>query len=258
MTLAVPIAVVAMLLPFLQPDEPSVDFPALADGDVLVLGEMHGSREIPQYFLELLRRAVRRTDRRHPVTVGLELSPSSAGMDCRSDPSRPLPPSWTRAAQDGRSSQAMRGLLCALQVSHRYRIVYLDDEERGEDFDRRAAERFREALTANHGIGLILTGNFHARNNAGSLAAHLRGLGAVVHTVTVSAPAADTWICSGQTGACGVHRSTINFCSSDPADRLELRWRSVQIPGFQWDYCLSMPRLTPSEPAMAIGGNHAP
>lgn len=239
-----------MLLSFLQPEAPPEDFPALADGDVLILGEMHGSAEIPQYFFELIRRAARR-EPRQPVTVGLELSPSSGQMNCNSDASRPLPQSWTRPAQDGRSSRAMRDLLCWLKSSPRFRVVFLDDEERGDDFDRRAAVRFRDVLKARHGIGLILTGNFHARNDAGSLAAHLRRLGTTVRTVTVSAPVAETWICSNEQGSCGARRANINFCSNDPDDAVELRWHTIADPRFRWDYCLSFPRLTPSAPAMA-------
>lgn len=147
----------------------------------------------------------------------------------------------------------MRALLCALRapsLANRIRIVFLDDDIRGMEFDRRAASRFREVLAARGGIGMILTGNFHARNNAGSLGAHLRTLGATVRTVTVSAPVADTWTCSGQTGACGPQRSNINFCSNGPGAIRELRWQGISNPRFQWDYCLSMPRLTPSLPAM--------
>lgn len=225
--------------------------PALADGEVLVLGELHGSVEIPLYFL----RQVQREARLRPVTVGLEIGPSSALVDCRVGDPRRLPPSWMRSAQDGRTSQAMRALLCALRapsLAERVRIVFLDDDVRGEDFDRKAASRVREVLAARGGSGMVLTGNFHARNNAGSLAAHLRTLGATVRTVTVSAPVAETWSCSGQTGGCGVRRSTINFCSRDPADVRELRWYRVSDPRFQWDYCLSLPRLTPSPPALAV------
>ena len=224
-------------------------FPALADGETLVLGETHGSNEIPTYFLGQVRREIRR----RPVTVGLEISPSSGRLNCRSsDPAR-LPPSWTRADQDGRSSRAMRDLLCALrrpQFARRVRVVFLDDEERGAEFDRRAAARFRQVLSDGAGIGLILTGSFHARNNAGSLATQLRELGATVQTVVVSAPVADVWQCSGQAHSCGVRHPNINFCSNGPVAARELHWFPAADPRFAWAYCLSMPRLTPSLPAM--------
>lgn len=224
-------------------------FPTLADGEILVLGEMHGSNEIPRYFLE----QVRREARLRPVTVGLEVSPSSAALDCRRDDPRRLPSSWTRGAQDGRSSRAMRDLLCGLRapaLARRVRIAFLDDEQRGDDFDRRAAARFRRVLAESDGIGMILTGNFHSRNNPGSLAAELRRLGANVRTVTVSAPVAETWVCTGQPSTCGARRTNINFCSGDPADGRDPRWQPVADPRFAWDYCLSLPRLTPSLPAM--------
>jgi hypothetical protein len=232
------------------------DAPVTADGEVLVFGELHGSVEIPLYFLRQVQREVRR----RPVTVGLEIGPSSALVDCRVGDPRRLPASWMRSAQDGRTSQAMRGLLCALRappLARRVRVVFLDDDVRGEDFDRRAAARFRSVLAARGGIGMILTGNFHARNNPGSLAAELRRSGAAVHTATVSAPAAETWLCSGDRGTCGPRRPNINFCSNGAAASREARWHAISDPRFQWDYCLSVPRLTPSLPAMADRADRA-
>ena len=152
----------------------------------------------------------------------------------------------------------MRTLLCGLRspaLARRVRVIFLDDEQRGRAFDLRAAARFRAALPTRGGIGRILTGNFHARNNPGSLAAQLRRLGIPARTVTVSAPVAETWMCAGRPSRCGAQRSNVNFCSNDAQAGRGLRWYPAADPRFQWDYCLSMPRLTPSAPAMAPGGS---
>ncbi|HYI47546.1 MAG TPA: hypothetical protein VEX35_03690 [Allosphingosinicella sp.] len=241
-------ALVAVAIP--PSAEPGEGLPATAPGQILVVGETHGSNEIPAYFLE----QVRHMARSNFVTVGLELPGTSAQLRCTNRDWRRLPPGWTGEKQDGRTSRAMRALLCGLRdpsLARRVRVVYLDDLERGRDFDARAARRFLEASSGRHSHGLILTGNYHSRNNEGSLAWHLRQLGFDVRTVTVSSASAETWVCTGRPSSCGVRTSNINFCSGDPADARRTRWYSNPGPRFAWDFCLSLPALTASPPALS-------
>jgi hypothetical protein len=217
-------------------------------GQIVLLGETHGSNEVPAYFLDLVRHAARG----HPVTVGLELPATSARLRCAGRDRRRLPAGWTGARQDGRTSRAMRALICGLRdrsLSRRVRVVFLDAAVRRDDFDARAARRFRAAWSGRSSVGLILTGNYHSRNNEGSLASHLRRLGLAVRTVTVSSASAETWVCTGSPASCGVRRTNINFCSGDPADARRTRYYPSPDPRFAWDYCLSMPALTASLPA---------
>jgi hypothetical protein len=240
----------ATLLAIPPSAEPSERLPATAPGQVLVVGETHGSNEIPAYFLD----QVRHMARSHFVTVGLELPGTSAQLRCTNRDWRRLPPGWTRENQDGRTSRAMRALICGLRdrsLSRRVRVVYLADPVRGGDFDARAARRFLEASSGRPSAGLILTGNYHSRNNEGSLAWHLRRLGADVRTVTVSSASAETWVCAGRPSSCGVRTSNINFCSRDPADARRIRWHPSPDPRFAWDLCLSLPALTASPPALS-------
>jgi hypothetical protein len=219
--------------------------PTVAAGEVLVIGEFHGSREIPAAFLELVRRA----GEGGRVVVGLELPPSTAQLGCGRDAR--LPPSWGTGMQDGRRSQAMRDLVCALRqgsTARRTEIVFLDEETRGDRFDEVAAARFRERLARRPAVGLILTGSFHARSAPGSLAANLRQAGTVVHSVVVSSPAAETWYCT-DAGGCGAAAANVNFCSRFPEAGSASRWFAVPQASPAWDHCWSMPRLTPSPPA---------
>jgi hypothetical protein len=166
-----------------------------------------------------------------------------------------LPPGWKSEQPDGRTSVAMRTLVCALasaRLAHRVTTVFLDDVTRGDHFDEIAAERFDKVLGARHAAGLILTGNYHARNRAGSLAQHLREARRQVTTVTASAPVAETWACSGEPVTCGSKTSNINFCPRNPEDQRAVRWVRVGSPRFAWDYCLSFPALSPSPPAMGV------
>lgn len=223
--------------------------PVVGAGEALVVGEMHGSREIPEAFLQLVRQAAERGR----VVVGLELPPSTEGLPCSGTAS--LPRYWIESSQDGRTSEAMRALVCALReprLARRIDLVHLDDETRGDDFDVLAAARFRERLVRRGGIGLILTGSYHARNVEGSMAAELRRFGSVVHTAIVSSPAVETWHCTA--AGCGPAAARLNFCSRFPEAAAAARWIPLGQPGVPWDYCWSLPRLTPSPPASSPDG----
>jgi hypothetical protein len=234
---------------------PAADASALTEADAaptphagrtLVVGEFHGTTEIPRTFLDL----VRRTARDRPIVVGLELPPSAGRLSCRAGAL--VPDGWASAQQDGRRSLAMRELVCALRsgsLSRRVRVVFLDDNRgRQDDFDARAAELFRRAMLRRPAAGLILTGSYHARNAPGSLASHLRALGQTVDTLVVSAPAGEAWFCADG-GACGRNPVRINFCSQRPGGAERPRWFRVASAGAPWDQCLSIPRVTPSPPA---------
>ncbi|HEY0012849.1 MAG TPA: hypothetical protein VGB79_08360 [Allosphingosinicella sp.] len=226
-------------------------FPPPTTGQTLIVGEFHGSAEIPAMFLDL----VRRTARERPVVVGLELPPSTERLQCRLGGR--LPMSWLRPSQDGRTSVAMRDLVCALRMrfrSERVRIVYLSDEgPRGDDFDLVAAARYHEALSRRPAAGLILTGSYHARNAEGTIAHHLRARGVDLITAVVSAPVSQAWHCRND-GSCGSAEVRINFCSQGASAADRPRWYAVRATPATWDYCLSVPRLTASPPASGARG----
>ena len=214
-------------------------------GEVVVVGELHGTTEIPAHFLGLVRRVA--ADR--PVLVGLELPPEAGRIDCRSA-RRPLPAYWSEGMRDGRTSVAMRALICDLRAMRRVSLIFLDDSSRLDDFDRAAAERFKQAYLSRPIPGLILTGSYHARNNQGSLAAELRRLGLTVRTVVVSTSGGQAWYCA-QDRRCGPRPAQINFCSLARPPAEGPRWVVIADPRFVWDTCLSLPPVTPSPPAAA-------
>jgi len=216
-------------------------------GQVLVLGELHGTREIPAYFLALVRRAARGRG----VVVGLELPAEAGQLRCAARGRAALPAYWARPSQDGRTSRAMRDLICALRarsLARRVRIVFLDDPGRRQGFDAPAAERFSAAFTGRPAVGLILTGSYHARNVDGALAFHLRRLGLSVRTVMTSAPAGEAWYC-GADRSCGVQQARVNFCSEPGQAAGRTPWTAIPDRRFVWDLCLSFPRLSASPPA---------
>ena len=224
-------------------DETSASALPIVKGEVLIVGETHGTREGPAEFSNLLRSVAAGGN----VVLGLELAPESAQLPCDRRPES-LPETWSRVVADGRSSLAMHDLLCdakSLAESDGVRIVYLVDEKAAGDFDAAAAGKFLDEIRAEPGAtGVILVGNFHARNQGRSLAPPIRAAGYRVATATLSTqdPKAAAWQC--QNSGCGVHPVALNFCQAPAAPAAQ--WLPSADP--RWDYCLIMPGLTPSPP----------
>lgn len=219
------------------------DAPA-AKGAALVVGESHGTAEAPGFTLAL----VDKLSRGGAVILGLELSPDTASLPCDSLAAS-LPASWQREHADGRTSAAMRELVCDAEKLTRRRkvtVLFLDDRSSGKPFDQNAAGKFVDALKANpNAAGVILTGNFHARNSPGSLTSNIRALGvqAVSVTQATTSESAVAWQCSG--GTCGEKPVSLGFCkASGPSTPIE--WMPSEDG--RWDRCLSFPRLTASPP----------
>lgn len=162
----------------------------LAPGEVLVVGEVHGSKETPAAFLALVDTII---DRVEIVSVGLEMPSSAGAARCRAETgNRMLGSFWTRKAQDGRSSQAMREMVCQLKkraAEGKVRLVYLDT------LPRSSAEILRrvsaELSTKSHPMA-ILIGNFHARNAPDSFTGLMRAAGFKVTSLTTSSSDATT------------------------------------------------------------------
>ncbi len=187
---------------------------AVQDRSLVMIGEVHGTREAPQLVGELA--ALMSEDQ--ALVVALEL-PTALQHDLDAflddaDPQRARSillgrEFWTREYQDGRSSQAMLELLeRLLQLKREGRQIALlaFDQNPGEtdaDLDRDAimARNVRAALTSIP--MLLLAGNFHVRLEPGTpwdpqqrfLAWHLRDLRPF--TLDVTAWQGEYWICTG-------------------------------------------------------------
>lgn len=214
------------------------------NGEVLVLGEIHGTAEIPNLTLTLLERAARHGK----VIFGVELAPDSAALSCSSR-TMSVPDSWRRPKADGRTSVAMHALLCGarkLLAAGSLQIVYLDDRSAGVSFDENAAARFTGALARSPGAtAIVLTGNFHARQSGRSLAMNLRnaGLKVVAATASTADPMARSWQCQG--GKCGEQIVAVDFCRTTVSIRHPI-WTLSKDP--RWMQCLVLPGLSASPP----------
>ena len=211
---------------------------------VVLIGDTHGTREIPQYALRLIQDVSYKS----PLVIAVELAPDTADLDCESYGTR-LPKSWNSADSDGRTSISNARLVCGLQKlqrAGRIRLLYLDNIPRVKDFDSAAARKITAAMTKQPNAGVIvLAGNYHTRSDGGSIAASLKEAGIDVATATVSSASMvnTAWQC--QKDGCGIHAVKMDFCPGDNSKK-DVYW-SMMSNG-QWNYCLNFPKFTASAP----------
>lgn len=160
------------------PAVPGLD-PLLVSGNVLLLGEMHGNEQSPRFTAAVTCHGLRKG---LPVTVGLELprGQEPAGVaylasegTAKDREALLATDHWTRSYQDGRSSQAMLGLIEELRRLSRaglpVRIRWFDIDAPDPERDRRMAERTAEAVAERPGdLFVVLAGNYHTRQVKGA------------------------------------------------------------------------------------------
>jgi hypothetical protein len=161
---------------------------AIPSGGVVLFGEMHGTREIPQTFGEIAAQVAARGG--PPLVVGLEIPESEQPRidafmtsDGGGTAEAALQASsyWRRphTAQDGRTSVAMLELLDRLRLLRRgapkLRVAAFDVREitartgDGIDWDGEMAKRLKEIRRESPSATLlVLTGNVHARTAVGT------------------------------------------------------------------------------------------
>ncbi|HYW16190.1 MAG TPA: hypothetical protein VE891_08555 [Allosphingosinicella sp.] len=214
---------------------------------LILIGEIHGTVEAPAAFGRIAESASQAWGR---VNVGIELP--QIAID-EADCGRPEPRAesyWRRPSQDGRTSKAMRSLVCSLKKLEKNRRIKLLAIVPA-DFNGRSAHPYYETVITAARTGpsrtLLLLGNFHARRAPGALAQLLAQEGVALTAVTVSSPAATAWNCRAR-DQCGAGRIGAEFCDASPTDvQLVLDKSKIRTPF--WDGCLAFPSLSPSPPA---------
>jgi hypothetical protein len=188
----------------------------LAEGHVVVLGEVHGTEASPRaagdvacQALEAGRRVVLALEIPDEETARLETF--LAGGDREALLAGPF---WRRDYQDGRSSGAMVELLTragALRRAGRpLAVLALDASAPGVDRDAHMAERLLAARRdAPQALVVALVGNLHARPRLSlprSLAWRVRQAGSALSAVWLASAEGTTWMCdAGTRESCGVH-----------------------------------------------------
>jgi len=241
-------------------------------GSIVVLGELHGTAEIPAAFASLVCDAASRKPK-GTLLVGLEIPASAQGaIDefMKTDGGAAATVAllagghWQREYQDGRSSEALLRLLDDLR---RFRAAKLDIEVRAIDdmLARTAAERdARMAAAVNKGIAdvlpkqtLVLVGDVLSRVVSGypwspadpylPLGALLRATHDDVIGLNVTSGGGSAWICrSASASECGVIEIKQRALEGE-TPRFELRPDGLAKTG--WSGTLHLAALSASSPA---------
>lgn len=191
----------------------------LKPGAHLLLGETHGTREIPRVVADLACAAAKLG----PLRVGLEIAAveqaridafiASAGT--AEDRARLHDQSdfWNGAYQDGRRSEAVLALLESLRALRQngadVRVIAYDGDP-GNDRDAAMATMLERAFKAEpHATFLMLSGNLHARKTSGRakqafMADYMVKSGAALTTLDARYSRGTAWVCFGdQPSDCG-------------------------------------------------------
>ena len=244
----------------------------LQSGQLMLMGEMHGTKESPQAFGAAVCHAL---EHGREVSVGLELNPDQAGplahflaSDGGAAAAERLLQTrfWSGPLHDGRSSLAMFALIERLrQWKQRYAalaVFVLDGLPgvAGVSRDEQMAQRVRaERVRRPQGIVLTLTGNAHNRLKPLGFAIQGRTIPAPMGvwladlspaSVTLATAGGSAWMCAP---ACGVQ---VLEAAHDAAQEMAPAYRSLPASGAytgQWSLGVS----TASLPARGAPDPHA-
>ncbi|VXB93996.1 conserved exported hypothetical protein [Massilia sp. 9I] len=237
---------------------------AVSKAPLLVLGDVHGTREVPAFVAAYLCAAARQ---QRPVTLALELPSKEqealdaflASQGTPQDLARLTAGAmWTRERQDGRTSidmLRMIGQVRALRAGGAdIRLVAIDAETAPARRDAAMAERLRAELRQGAGRQLVvLVGALHAVRTRGNrfnphyestvyLLADQRPL-----SLTVGTAGGSAWVCRGGAPAsCGATAWDINRVDPAPAAAF-----SLAPPSPQFDGVFYVGATTASPPALA-------
>jgi hypothetical protein len=192
----------------------------LREGVVVLLGEIHGTKQAPEAVARLTCEALTRG---LMVTVGLEIPRTEQDVtdrflasDGTAEDEKLLLASdwWQRDYQDGRSSEAMFDLVRALRASGANKedlsILLIDDPNSAEGRDLAMADLLSAEIDRRpQDLYVVLTGNLHNRLVAGRfepMGYHLRGQkpGTEVISLNITYSGGTAWVCT--TDSCGVVR----------------------------------------------------
>ena len=197
----------------------------LVPGTLVLLGELHGTTEVPRFVVDLACQAARRGT---VIDVGLELFVEEqqridsflASAGTTEDFQTLLEGEfWRRPLQDGRSSRAMVDLLDGVRRLKRsgasIQVFLFDRSKPGPNRDADMAKDILEVYARKQAdLVLVLTGNLHAKTEKivmGStefvpMGFELVKAGARVTSLNSAHPPGTAWICQGSGAeACGSH-----------------------------------------------------
>lgn len=246
----------------------NVDVPPeiTATGATTVFGEIHGTREAPELFGDIVCNAAVGPRR---VLVGLELPSSETGAVHAflvGDHALAGTEFWTQPFQSGRTSAAMLALLSELRriIKSNPKVeLFLFDIPHGADSRGRDA-RMADAILGKRAsdrdaVVLLFTGNLHARKARGvpwdpalePMAYHLVTRGLRLISLNMRNPKGTAWICkSNDASSCG----PVKLGGEEPSPGASPRGirlsGATSTDGYDGVYIVSS--VTASPPAMPV------
>lgn len=214
--------------------------------EVRVFGEIHGTEEIPRFFLNTVKLELKHSGM---ASVGLEITADDLRTACDastiSAPARPAN-RWLGDRHDGRLSGSMADITCKLTRMRGVKLIPLISDDDSPLRDKMISDAIK-AYAIPRKPAFALVGNLHARNTATSAAGLLRASGEQVVTYVFDArKASKAWIQTGAGGE-GVHDISARFCSTN--DELSMGGVIVKdTPGARWDRCVSLEQFSASFP----------
>lgn len=190
--------------------------PLLLPGQVVLLGEIHGTKEGPEYAGQIACNALKKNLR---VTIALELPQTDQDqLDEYLDSDGSLEAKrkflglnfWSRDYQDGRASESIFRLIESVRLlrekKQRIDVVFLD-EEGAKNRDRIMAERLLEDVKSYpNNFFISLTGNLHniITNGSGRMGSYMiEALGKErVVSLKQNYLGGSAWVCLAG-GSCG-------------------------------------------------------
>ena len=238
---------------------------AIGTNGLVLLGEMHGTKEIPALVGDLV---AHETEIGEDVVLALEITSIDQTLvnSYLTSPGEPADQAalvagehWQEPTHDGRDSQAMFGLIEHIRKLHNrganVAIDFFDVPGVGER-DKRMADHLRSVvLRSPRAIVLVLTGNIHAMTarppwkmfndgkqieppmTAGRYLADLHPL-----SINISAATGEAWVCMDR--ECRPH--TMRNKGVIEEATLELAEPSKSA----WNATLTLPKFTASPPAV--------
>lgn len=238
---------------------------AIGTSKLVLLGEMHGTREIPAITGELAAHYATRSD---PVLLGLEATSNdqarvdryleSAGS--QSDRTRLLAGEhWRESHHDGRDSRAMFDLIERMRQLRasgaEISVVFFDMPGDGER-NQRMAVALRAAIKRNPAaMTLVLTGNVHAMTGNPPPMIHEGKSYALPTTVgrhlaDLSPLSINIQASRGEFVRCQDGRCDPQAVAHDLPERVVPTLERADEAEAPWDMTLILPRFTVSEPAI--------
>lgn len=246
----------------------------IAPGAIVMLGEMHGSREIPAFTGNLACRAAMAG---HAVIVGLEIPQVeqaaidrylASGGSTRDREALVAGAHWRRAEQDGRSSRALVDLIervrALRQGGHAVEVLAFDNAKYDAWNERDAGMAqaiLARAKAAPEAFVVTLSGNLHNRTEPGlpwdqklvPMGVHVKAGHGRTLSLDARYEGGKIWMCEAERG-CGEHALEVK---DQPYDERTIDTSAAaRKPGS--DGVFFVGTLSASPPAVPAAGAAAP